>query len=616
MEEKLHTELIEKIDDLKNLVKRFSTSSLLNTVAMELRKQSFPDQENSRLLSPAKQCFYLMGIMQQTEEPSEPQTLDEKSTSKLIDNLNEVFQLYALIFWPSEEEKDDLSEEWHRCREVAMPAFLHYFNTSLMASVEQVANRINEGLLRFDQEITDHIGLSISSCLDICNVIAQLQQNKLDQLYLDAKKEKELRLGLLHAAANEGWSEQRLREETAKSEYSSFIPRFFDQMNNLFSFKPDELDYNQEEIERFLRYFSLKRGAGIEFTYITEENPAESRPIIESNDSSYFCPSINALFTSLLNQLETIVLNSEKRDRFLHHRDMLLEKNGEGLFLDLLNEEAIAYSALYETADLHHEHDSIIVSGKNLFLVEAKASPPIEPFRDPEKAYTRIKRHFRSDRGIQKGFEQAERIRSQLAEGHEVGLYDNDSNLVLNLNPDDFDNVFSICLTRDDYGPLATNLNLLLEKSAEAPYPWVVNQFDLESLVQGYKHLGLKEEHFVTYLNERIQLHGKLFGTDELEYVGFGLKHGGLRDVIEKDADLIFLSPDYSDIFDEIYLSEKSGEKVKIDVTRPVLMDAREGLFGQKNDSKKNFGTKSKSSKRKNKNKIVKQSRRRNRRKK
>ncbi|WP_369857677.1 hypothetical protein [Candidatus Thalassolituus haligoni] len=616
MEEKLHTELIEKIEELKGLVKRFSTSSLLNTVAMELRKHSFPDQENSRLVSPAKQCFYLMGIMQQTEEPCEPQTLDEKSTSKLIDSLNEVFQLYALIFWPSEEEKDDLSEEWHRCREVAMPAFLHYFNTSLMASVEQVANRINEGLLRFDQDITDHIGLSISSCLDICNLIAKLQQNKLDQLYLDAEKEKELRLGLLDAAASEGWSEQRLKEETAKSEYSSFIPRFLEHMNNLFSFKTDELDHSQEEIEKFLTYFSLKRGAGIEFTYITEENPAESRPIIESNDSNYFCPSINALFTSLLNQLETIVLNSEKRDRFLHHRDMLLEKSGEGLFLDLLKEEAIAYSGLYETANLHHEHDSIIVSGRNLFLVEAKASPPIEPFRDPEKSYTRIKRHFRSNRGIQKGFEQAERIRGQLAKGSEVSLYDGDSNLVLTLNPDDFDNVFSICLTRDDYGPLATNLNLLLEKSAEAPYPWVINQFDLESLVQGYKHLELKEEHLVTYLNERIQLHGKLFGTDELEYVGFGLKHGGLKDVIEKDADLIFLSPDYSDIFDEIYLSEKSGEKVKIDVTRPILMDAREGIFGRKNNSKKNISTKSKNSKRKNKNKIAKQSRKKNRRKK
>lgn len=613
MEEKLHTELIKKIEELKGLVKDFSTSSLLNTIAMELRKQSFPDQENSKLVSPAKQCFYLMGIMQQTEEPSGLQALDEKFTSQLISSLNEIFQIYALIFWPTEKEKDDLSEEWHRCREVAMPAFLHYFNTSLMASVEQVTNRINEGLLRFNEEIANHVGLSISSCLDICNAIANLQQNKLDQLYLDAEKERELRLGLLDAAASEEWSEERLKEETANSEYSIFIPKFLEQMNNLFSFKSDELDHSQEEIEKFLIFFSLKRGAGIEFTYITEENPAESRPIIESSDSNYFCPSINALFTSLLNQFETIILNSKKRDKFLHHRDTLLENNGESLFLELLSEEAIAYSGLYETKSLHYEHDSIFVSGRNLFIVEAKASPPIEPFRDPEKAYTRIKRHFRSNRGIQKGFEQAERVRQKLANGVKVNLYDSDKNLALTLNPDEFDNIFSICLTRDDYGPLATNLNLLLEKSADTPYPWVINQFDLEFLVQGYKHLELKEEHLVLYLNERVRLHGKLFGTDELEYVGFGLKHGGLKDVIDKDADLIILSPDYSDIFDEIYLSERSGKKVKIDVTKPVLMDAKEGLFGRKKNSGDNLGGRSKKRKSKNKKKMSKQSRKNNR---
>jgi len=270
---------------------------------------------------------------------------------------------------------------------------------------------------------------------------------------------------------------------------------------------------------------------------------------------------------------------------------------------------------LYETADLHNEHDTIIVSGRNLYLIEAKASPPIEPFRDPERAYTRIKRHFHSSRGIQKGFEQAERIRQKLASGVEVSLYDKKSNLTLSLKAEDFDNIFSICLTRDDYGPLATNLNLLLEKDKGTPYPWVVNELDLESLVQGYKHLGLGEDNLVVYLNDRIQLHGKLFGTDELEYVGFSLKHSGLKEVIKIEADMIFLSPDYSDIFDEIYLSEKAGEKVALDVTKPVLMDPKKGLFGRNDNSATSSSNKGRNSskKKKNKSKMAKQSRKKNR---
>jgi len=336
MEEKLHTELIENIEDLKKFVGNFSLSSLLNTVAMQLRKQSLPDQENSKLVSPAKQCFYLIGITQQTEEPSEPKALDEESTTKLISSLNDIFQHYALIFWPTEEEKDHLTEEWHRCREVAMPAFLHYFNTSLMASVEQINARINDSLLRFDEEITKDVGLSISKCLGICDAIAHLQQNKLDQLYLDAKKEKKLRLGLLDRAEHGEWSSEQLREETANSEYSGFITGFLDQMNNLFSFSIDDLEFNQEETKNFLEVFSLSRGADLEFTYITEENPAELRPIIKSDDKSYFCPSINALYIALLNMFEKILLNSEKRDRYLSHRDKLLEKKGESVSRQLL----------------------------------------------------------------------------------------------------------------------------------------------------------------------------------------------------------------------------------------------------------------------------------------
>lgn len=618
MEEKLHSELIKKIDGLKALVGNYSISSLLNTVAMEMRKQSFPDQEDSKLVSPAKQCFYLIGILQQSEEPTDPKILDEVARDILINSLNDIFQYYALIFWPTEEEKDQLTEEWRRCREVAMPVFLHYFNTSLIASVEQISDRIKDSLIKFDDEISKTIGISVTKCLDFCDAIAKLQQNNLDQLYQDAEKEKELRLGLLDKAEKEGWGLEQLKEETAKSEYSGFIQGFLDQMNNLFVFCANDLGFDQEEVRSFLTAFSLSRGEGIEFTYITEDNPAELRPIILSEDEKYFCPSINTLYIALLNQFEGIILEGEYKERYLTNRDKLLEKKGERLFLALLDDGAASYNGLYESKDLHYEHDTIIISGRNLYLIEAKASPPLEPFRDPEKAYTRIKRHFRSDRGIQKGFEQADRIRERLVNDGEVNLYDKDSNLVLALKSENFDNVFPICLTRDDFGPIATNLNLLLEKDNGAPYPWVVNEFDLESLIQGYKHLDLSEDDFVAYLNDRIRLHGKLFGTDELEYVGFSLKHGGLKHVIEIDTDMIILSPHDSDIFDEIYLSEKVGEKVELNITKPDLIGVKEAMYESNIDPAprpKDLVKRDCKKKRNSKRKMVKQSRKKNRRK-
>jgi hypothetical protein len=317
-------------------------------------------------------------------------------------------------------------------------------------------------------------------------------------------------------------------------------------------------------------------------------------------------------------KFEVIILCSDKREKYLQHRDNMLESKGESLFLSLVRKDSLTYSRLYETKDLQHEHDSIIVSGRNLYIIEAKASPPLEPFRDPEKAYTRIKRHFHSSKGIQKGFEQAERIRYRLASEAKITLYDKKTNPVLVLRQDDFDNVFCVCITRDDYGPLATNLNLLLEKGEDTPYPWVINVLDLEFLVQGFNHLGLGESDLVNYLNSRLKLHGKLFGTDELEYIGFYIKHGGLEEIESTNTDLIFLTPDYSDIFDEIYFAEKNGEKIEVTSVPPVMVNAREAIFGNDKlvEPVVKFSGNSSKSKEKRKRIISKRSRRKNRQKK
>lgn len=48
--------------------------------------------------------------------------------------------------------------------------------------------------------------------------------------------------------------------------------------------------------------------------------------------------------------------------------------------------------------------------GRTVIVVEAKASPPVEPFRDPDRAFVRVRHAFRSDRGIEHAFEQGRRI--------------------------------------------------------------------------------------------------------------------------------------------------------------------------------------------------------------
>ena len=118
-----------------------------------------------------------------------------------------------------------------------------------------------------------------------------------------------------------------------------------------------------------------------------------------------------------------------------------------------------------------------------MFVVEAKAAPLGVPFRDTEKAFTRLRRDFRADGGVQKSYDQANRIRRAVLNGGAVSLYDGKGVLLRQISRVDIDEVFCICVTADDYGALATDLSLLLEKTSDEAYPWAVNVFDLQALV-------------------------------------------------------------------------------------------------------------------------------------
>src|SRR5205085_5336881 len=77
--------------------------------------------------------------------------------------------------------------------------------------------------------------------------------------------------------------------------------------------------------------------------------------------------------------------------------------------------------------------------------------------------------------------------------------------------------------------------------------------------------------------DERRHLHGKVFTTDELAVVGFFIRHGSLRRAVEAATDMIVLNPEYTDVFDKIYLARKGvGEEVKYDPTEPFMQDMRE----------------------------------------
>ncbi|WP_158752880.1 hypothetical protein [Dyella sp. S184] len=567
MDAQTHAEMLRSIAELRDLLGRHSSKDVLAVFASNLRKNVMPGEGPRTLSSPLRQTLYAIGLLQQTGEPEQQVEFAENDWGRVIQLLHDIFISYAQP--PPIRNDEERSARWRAASAVAMPAFIHYFYSGTIASVEQIDGRTIAELRPFNDIIVEAYGLSVDEALEVAKDIGRILQHRLDDVYDLGKSLDEFRQEMMVKARSEKWDRSRFDMELVGAGETS--ARFHQAIDEMYEFKSEELRVRSDVVERFLSAFTLRRGENISMTYITEANPAQFKPLFRINEESYFCPSPNHIHDAIRLTFESSVIKSRAKDRYLRNRDALLERKAKSLMAELLDEGAVIYSNLCETQDAQFEHDVIAVSDRNLYIVEAKASPPPAPFRDPERAYTRIQHHFASNRGIQKAFDQSEHLRRRLDEEGVVALFSSEGEEILSLVATDYDNVFSVCFMRDDYGPLATNLDLLLEKPEDVPYPWVICEFDMESLVQTFRHIGMHESDLTRYLGIRRTLHGRVWGSDELEYAGFHIMHEGLEKIPVDDGKMYVLNPNYSDIFDEIYLAELTGETITVTPTPPAF---------------------------------------------
>src|SRR5687768_7115062 len=139
-ESQLEREISELLGRLLAIIAESETESVVGWCFAYQRSHA-SDQEG-RLASPAKQIPFLVSLLLSTPEPKNRHSLTKEEWNRTKDLLDRLFQAYMRLYMPSREQVGALSPEWLRSREVAMSAFLHYFNTGLLASVEQVRERI------------------------------------------------------------------------------------------------------------------------------------------------------------------------------------------------------------------------------------------------------------------------------------------------------------------------------------------------------------------------------------------------------------------------------------------------------------------------------------------
>lgn len=540
-------EIIRKnIEHIRNVVQECSTESVVG-YSLFKQQNGFPLPE---LSSPAKQIRLLLGVMLESEEPSHAKEFTRQQWGEVVEPLQALSGAYMQLYLPTDDATNDQPEDWDKVEQVAMTTFLDYHQKGLLASAEQVSDRIHSYLAPFDDQLESALGLSASDALKIALYIGQRFQEQMDLASQHAPT--------LFISTEPNTEFARAVNQLGKTRRSNLVEQF------------------GPNAQMFWDLFTVRRGGGPRINYPTERSIVETRPLacISSDEAMLF--NFNILLNAILLRGEEALANCPMRERYFRTRDKNLEDQADAVLRRILGSESTVYRNVFETPDNHFEHDLVIFTSNICLFVEAKAAPMDEPFRDPEKAFTRIQRSFRSESGIQKAYDQSLRLYN-LLRGQELALYDAKGAEVLRLPRSSLDNAFCVCVTRDSFGPLATFLSPLLSKSVDDPYPWVVNIWDLAQIAEAWEYFRWDARQLKSFLSQRIFLHENVFADDELDYVGAYIKHCGLNHFARIDYDLLQLDPTYANVFDEIYFHVHHGQpRVKIDPSYPETTDISE----------------------------------------
>lgn len=580
-ESKAARQVTNAVSELKEILRHARTEDIVGQCILNNLAATNQKEPKHHLSSPAKQQAFLLNLLLATPIPYVRRPLGDGDWERVYRLLQDAFTAYMELYWPKPEEMGSVSPQWHRVRHVAMSAFMHYFNTGLLATVDQIRDRIERYIVPFDAVLQEKWGISSSAALEVADSIQERLADNSIALADVTQELKDVQARAEALAEDRGQppsAAPRIAVEELDIEH--LAERFQRETNMMSAVAPSALVNEFGEAgEAYINHFFTRRGRLPEITYPTEEYAWEAKAGIHCGQDRVLLPSVNGLYTSLLTAAERALdVSEEVREAWFRHRDTALEEEVAEIFHRLLG-RAQHFTNVFETADQQFEHDLVVVDRGVVFIVEIKASPPVEPFRDPDKAFQRLRHAFRSDSGIQYGFEQAARIRRRLDSGEEVVLYDSSGEEAVTLEPSELQHRICVCVTRDDFGVLATNLELLLEKEDSEPFPWVLNVLELDSLESAWTYLDWGEEELLRYLKWRLHCHGKVVGTDELEYVGYHIRHGSLQSAVQAEADLMQLNPGYSDFFDELYYHQHlDGPPPERDVVDPVVMDLKRSL--------------------------------------
>lgn len=551
-------ELEKKSLELKSILQNYDTQMFLGSLTQLMTmidKEGMADSALGKLSSPMRQLYYLGGLLMTTNSVDNPQLdFSDEEWAELVIYLNEIESEYFKLFIPTEEQSKD--EEWKKKCMVAMPSFLSYFNLGPLNYEEQTINWIRDVFTPLDPRIEAKICLKTEDFLLFYDSMDAWCQNNFRMFNgLDPE----------NYPMRENWGDytnfkigvmDEVPEEIKeigmqKIPFLTFIKDFG--IKN--RFKPTDLVTNKlsiDTVQKILSMLSCKRKEGgfLYYTSTAPANPLYETPIVDLDNGLYQVFEEKQVLHAISNTLEGLMKEDAKSVSKLNKsKGDVLEGNIINLFRKFFGDKAEIYQSYYVNG---HEQDILVLWKDYAFVIEAKNYKHEEPFRNPEKAYKRIKQEFDGCLGY--AYEQIRRVEPYFSKQEPLVIMDEHGNTIKTIDTSKYvDGDYYIIVNMNPFGQIQVDLSMMLELAEDGRYPWAVKYDDLEVFILTLIQRKKKPADFINFLNMREYLHGHVICSDELEICGGYITKDITDEMAQDDSKTITTTPSLASVFDAQY---------------------------------------------------------------
>jgi len=562
-----------KSQELKDLVSTYDTQWFLGDLSGLIKNigTGRADDQLGKLSSPLRQLYFLGGLIISSDPTNgnDIQFTHEK-WEQIVELLNEIEHEYDKIFFPKPDEQ--INEEWKKVRKVAMPSFLSYFNQGPLNFEEQTLNWVKDLFSQLDSIIEPATDLKTEDFIQFYENLDQLNQKNFQSF---SSKNVPLR---------PNWDKYTKIEMGVVDEAPDFIKAMGEENRPIYTFMADHgiihRFYPEEivsvtlpltKVNKILSLLTTKR-AQTDYLYYTATrpgNPLFEKPIVDIGEGMFQVFEVKQVIHAIENLLENVCSSTtENTTKLIDRKGKLLEGKIIDLFKEFFKKDYEVFVSYYVDGN---EQDILFLWKEYAFIIEAKGYKLNEPFRDPNKAFVRIKSDFKACIGY--GYSQTKRIEQKFIDQVPLRITDKNGNLIKEIDTTKYENNdFSIIVNLKSFGQMQNDLSTLLGIGEDETFPWAVKLDDLEVFLLTLIAKKKTPIFFVNYLLMREDLHGKLICSDELEVCG-GFISGKITDKAIEKADVIFTSPDLADLFDNQYTKVMGFKNEK------YLYEKRSGKF-------------------------------------